>query len=288
VTGRSSSAKPNLQNVPRESEIRSCIGSPPGWKLVEGDYSQVELRMAAHMAQEPTMIRIYRENGDIHTKTACITTGKSPEEVTKEERKKAKAVNFGFLYGMGWRKFIEYAKASYGIDFTEEEAKNIRAAFFATYSALPPWHDRQRRIVKELGFVRSPLGRKRRLPEVYSTDDFARSEAERQAINSPVQAVPPDLTHLAVMQLSKMDGFWEECYLVAQVHDALLFEIREDVVDKWVPLIKGAMENMALVKKIFGIEFLVPIVADVTVGEAWGKGEEWKPSENHTKRKTKK
>lgn len=278
VTGRLSSAKPNLQNVPRESDIRSVIGSPPGWKFVEADYSQIELRVAAHMAGEATMIRIYRNGGDIHRETACVVTGKTPEEVTQDERKKAKAVNFGFLYGMGYRKFVQYAKESYGVDFTEEEAKKIREAYFAKYSNLPYWHERQRRVVQKLGYVRSPLGRKRRLPEVNSTEDSLRAEAERQAINSPVQAVPPDLTHLAVAKLSTMPDFWEECFIVAQVHDALLFEIREDVVDKWAPIIKEAMENPPL-KELFDLEFSVPIEVEITVGNAWGQGEVWQPKE---------
>jgi DNA polymerase-1 len=274
VTGRLSYSKPNPQTVPRNADIRSIMCSPPGWKFVEADYSQIELRGAAHVANERTMIRIYQTGGDIHVETACIITGKRPQDITKDERKKAKAVNFGFLYGMGWKKFIEYAKAKYGVTFTEEEAKRIRKDYFRKFRDLPAWHDRQRRIVKRLGYVRSPLGRKRRLPEVFSSEEGIRAEAERQSINSPVQAIPPDLTLFTMALMDKMPGMWEECYVVAQVHDALLFEVREDVVDKWCGIIKHTMENLPL-KKYFGVEFMVPIVAEVSVGTAWGKGEEW-------------
>jgi len=275
VTGRLAYSKPSPQTVPRNAEIRSCIGAPPGWKLCEFDYSQVELRLVAHVSNEPTMTRIYQTNGDIHIETACIITGKRPEDITEDERKKAKAVNFGFVYGMGWRKFIQYAKTNYGVDFTPEEAKRIRKRFFQKYRGLQPWHDRQRRIVQQLGYVRSLVGRKRRLPEVYSHDEGVQAEALRQSINSPVQACPPDFTHMALAKLDKVPGMWEECFFIFQVHDAILFEIREDVVDKWVPIIKDAMENLPL-KRLFGVEMSVPIVVDAKVGDAWGKGQKWK------------
>jgi DNA polymerase-1 len=274
VTGRLSYSKPNPQTVPRNGDIRSIMCSSPGYKFVEADYSQIELRVAAHMANESTMIRIYQTGGDIHKETACLISGKRPEDVTKDERKKAKAVNFGFLYGMGWRKFVGYAKEKYGVDFTEKEAKEIRKNYFRKFSKLQPWHERQKMIVQKLGYVRSPLGRKRRLPEVFSPEEGIRAEAERQSINSPVQAIPPDLTLLTLGLMDKMPGMWDECYALAQVHDALLFEVREDVVDKWCGIIKHTMENLPL-KKYFNVDFLVPIVVEVSVGTAWGKGEEW-------------
>jgi len=277
VTGRLSSEKPNLQNVPRESDIRTIIGAPPGWKLVEADYSQIELRGAAHAANEQTMIRIYASGGDIHRETATVITGKRPEDITKDERKKAKAVNFGFLYGMGWKKFKQYAKEKYDIEFTDKECKTIRKRFFQKYKALKPWHDRQRRIVHKLGYVRSPIGRIRHLPDVFSQEESIVAEAERQSINSPIQAIPPDLTLLAVAELEKIPGFWEEIFLVCQVHDANLFEVREDVLDKWCPLIKKTMEELPL-KELFDCEFTVPIVVDVKSGDCWGdkNAKEWK------------
>lgn len=278
VTGRWSSRKPNIQNVPRNPEIRKIISSPPGWKFVECDLSQIELRGVAHCAPEPTMLRIYQTNGDIHVETACVITGKTPDQVTKDDRKKAKAVNFGFVYGMGWKKFMKYAKEKYDVEFTEKEAKTIRKRFFDKYKGLKPWHDRQKRIVKSLGFVRSPLGRKRRLPEINSPEDGIRAEAERQSVNSPIQAIPPDITMMALGTLEDMPGMWEECYCIGQVHDALLFEVREDVVDKWAPIIKAAMEDTEKIERIFGVEFQVPIIAEVTVGEAWGQGKEWHPA----------
>lgn len=280
VTGRLSSEKPNLQNVPRDESIRGIIGAPPGWKFIEADYSQIELRIAAHMSADPHMTRIFRMGGDIHTETACMVTGKIPSQITKEERKRAKAVNFGFLYGMGWRKFKQYAKEKYAAEFTDKEAQGARRAFFRKYSSLPSWHARQRRIAHELGYVRSILGRKRRLPEIYSTEEGTVAEAERQAINSPVQSVPPDFSGLAINRLSQLPGFWEEIYWVGQIHDALAFECRGDMVEKWCPLIQDAMINLPL-DDLFNIEVSVPIEVEVKVGDRWGQGTVWKEGEKN-------
>lgn len=231
------------------------------------------------------MQAIYRAGGDIHRETIASILGKRPEDITKDERKKAKAINFGFLYGMGAPKFQDYAKEKYEVDFTMAECKEIRKAFFRKYPMLIPWHERQRRIVQQLGYVRSPLGRRRRLPDVYSEEEAVRAEAMRQSINSPVQAVPPDLTMLTIYYLSKYpkfntvtNGVWDgECYCLGQVHDALLFEIREDVVDKWCKRIKHVMENIPLYK-LFGVRFSVPIEVETTIGTCWGdpNKEEWK------------
>lgn len=281
VTGRLSSEKPNLQNVPRDDSIRGIIGAPKGWKFVEADYSQIELRIVAHMAAEPTMLRIFRTSGDIHTETACMITGKTPAQITKEERKRAKAVNFGFVYGMGWRKFKQYAKEKYGVEFTDKEAQQARKDFFRKYSALPAFHARQRRIAHELGYVRSILGRKRRLPEVFSSEEGLMAEAERQAINSPVQAVPPDFSGLAINQLTKIPGFWKEIYWVGQIHDALAFEIKEDKIDSWCEAIDAAMTTQltVILKEKFNLELSVPIGVEIKVGDRWGRGETWKGGE---------
>lgn len=274
VTHRLAMDEPNLQNVPRLQEVRTIISDPEGL-IVEADYSQIELRTAAHIAGEQTMIRIYVNDGDIHTETACVITGKRPQDITKDERKKAKAVNFGFLYGMGSNKFIQYAKEKYDVEFTPREAKTIRDRFFKKYKYLKPWHEKQKRIVNKLGYVRSPLGNKRRLPDIYSMDEGVRAEAERQSINSPVQSVPPYLTMYAIAQLDKMPGFWEECPCILQVHDALLFNPKTiEMANKWAPIIKREMEEVP-VKELFGFEFMVPIKVDISIGPAWGKGEEW-------------
>ena len=161
----------NLQQVPRDPLIRGLFGAPPGWTFVEADYSQIELRIAAFLAREEHMLHLYNIGADIHLTTAARVTGLPESEVTKKIRKEVgKPVNFGFLYGMGYRKFIETAFNNYGAEFSEEEAKAARATYFKLYPQLLPWHAKQRRLANEYGRVQSPIGRIRHLPDIYSPE----------------------------------------------------------------------------------------------------------------------
>jgi DNA polymerase-1 len=249
--------------------VRSVFGAPEGWKFIQADYSQVELRIAAFLAQEPTMLQIYQLGLDIHTTMAQRMTGKSVEQLTKEERKRAKPVNFGFLYGMGWRRFIQTAWDSYGLVFTEEEAQAARNAFFAEFPKLTPWHAQQRRLVQKNGRVQSPLGRIRHLPDIYSPDRILQQEAQRQAINSPVQSFASDLTILSLTILGPMLRKEFQTRPLGTVHDAILFEGPEDELTSVTALIKDTMENLPL-EEMFNIHLNVPIVADISVGNRWG------------------
>jgi DNA polymerase-1 len=277
VTGRLASGKEEkgdtrvgMQQVPRDPFIRGILGSPPGWSFVEADFSQVELRIAAHYSQEPTMMRLFQMDQDIHLQTAVQVTGKPPERISKEERKKAKAVNFGFLFGMGYKKFVDYARDNYEVVVELDEAKKVRDKFFTTFRGLRPWHERQRRLVRKYGRVQSAIGRVRHLPDIESQDEEVRQEAERQAINSPVQGLASDMMLLAMNMLhAEMPP--EEARIVGSVHDSLLIEVRDDRVDYWAPYVKHVMENLPLKKK-FGATLTVPIKVDVTVGTHWGEG----------------
>lgn len=272
VTGAKSARGVNLQQVPRDTLVRSCFGAPTGWKFIQADYSQVELRIAAFLAQEPTMLQIYQTGQDIHTAMACRMTGKSPSQVTKEERKRAKPVNFGFLYGMGWRRFITTAWDNYGIEFTEEEAQAARKAFFAEFPLLVPWHAKQRRMVRANGRVQSPLGRIRHLPDIYSPAPEVVAEAERQAINSPVQSFASDLTLLSLIRLEqRFRANNLKTRALGTVHDAINFEAPESELEIVVPMIKKTMENLPL-ERMFGIVLNVPIVADLEISSRWGGG----------------
>lgn len=279
VTGRISSGKEegdksrglNAQQIPRDQFLRGVIGAPPGWKFVEADFSQIELRIVAHYSQDPTMMRVYNEDGDIHMETATGLTNKPASAVTKEERKKAKGVNFGFVFGMGWSKFIEYARDSYDLVVTPDESRLYRKRFFQKFSKIQAWHERQRKLVRQYHKVTSLIGRTRNLPDVLSEDEGVRSEAERQAINSPVQGLASDMMLLSLNTLHAMFDP-EEVRIVGTVHDSGLFEIREDCVDKWVPIIREVMENLPL-EKLFGAELSVPIKVDILVGTHWGEGE---------------
>lgn len=266
VTGRLSS---NMQQVPRDLFIRGIIGTRPGWKFIEADFSQVELRIAAMLSGDRALIRAFNNGEDPHAQTAAAVMGKPQSQVTKDERKMAKAVNFGFLYGMGARKFKTYAKEKYGVEVTDEEAQAYRKAFFAQYNALLPWHDRQRRTVHNIGSVRSPIGRVRHLPTINSTDDMVVGEAEREAINSPVQGLASDFTVLAMVELEKILDI-SNARILGNVHDAILLEARDEVADEVAAKVKHVMENLPL-KKLFGWETTVPIEAEVTVGTHWGE-----------------
>jgi len=201
-------------------------------------------------------------------------TGKPASLVTPEERKKAKAVNFGFLYGMGWMKFIATAFLNYGLHVTEDESRAFRDAFFQQFPDLQPWHRRQRILARKYKRVETPMGRVRHLPDVDSMNEEVRAEAERQAINSPVQAMASDMALLSLVHTARRfrrEGI--EAYPVGAVHDAVNFEIRNDHVHLALPIIKETMESLPL-DDMFGVTLTVPIIADIKVGKHWGGASE--------------
>lgn len=260
----------NLQQVPRNKLVRGIFGAAPGWTFVEADYSQIELRIAAFLANERRMLHLYATGQDIHMATAMQMTGKPASLVTSEERKKAKAVNFGFLYGMGWAKFISTAFLNYGLYVSEDESRAFRTAFFDQFPDLPPWHRRQRVLARKYKRVETPMGRVRHLPDIESMNEEVRAEAERQAINSPVQAMASDMALLSLVRTARYfrkEGI--QAYPVGAVHDAVNFEVRNDHVHKALPVIKSIMEELPL-GDMFDCHLTVPIIADLKVGVHWG------------------
>lgn len=275
VTGRPSCEDPNLQQVPRDVRLRSLICAPPGWAFVDADLSQAELRIAAEMSGDPELMRMYQTGGDVHTLTVQRIFGiMNP---TKEERKKGKAINFGFLYGMGWRKFKDYARDNYGVEFSDAECKKIRKYFFQLYAGLVSWHERQRRFVRRNGYVRSLLGRKRRLPAAMSGEDDSQVHAaQRRAINSPVQSFASDLNLAAAAQLH--NSLPREYFrVVGTIHDAVVMLVREDKLTEVLPKIKAAMEHPQVLDKL-DVKLRVPVVSEIEVGP-WGAGREWRALE---------
>lgn len=286
VTGRPSCSEPNLQQVPRDPFIRSIITAPPGYVFFECDYSQAELRIAAAVSGEPTMLSTYRNGGDIHVSTYISVMGMSPEEAVahiidpgkrkaqlKEERKKAKAVNFGFIYGMGWKKFREYAETTYGLVLTVKEAQMMRKRYFEVYAGLIAWHDRQRKIVKAVKQVRTLSGRIRHLPQIDSPDDSLAHQAERLAINSPIQGFGAEL---GLMAISEIDAYFNNdiVKLVGTIHDAIVGYVKIGHELAALRRIQMIMESPKVMRKM-GIDFPLPIVADVSIGN-WGIGHEMK------------
>jgi DNA polymerase I-like protein with 3'-5' exonuclease and polymerase domains len=320
VTGRLSCENPNLQQVPRDPRIRALITAPPGWELIEMDLSQIELRIAAELADEHNMLRVFHEGGDPHWQTALreiergagykkeiLKTAQLHHEkygkdfkkmsyseaveyilgiggsaaaelmdMWKEIRKKAKAINFGYLYGMWWKKFKIYARDNYGVHVTDHEAEASREAFFELYPKLEPWHTKQKRFAQVNGYVRSLSGRKRRLPAAQGGRDTPeRREAQRQAINSPVQSFANELNLMAAIQMRiEFNRRWFR--IIGTVHDAVLMLVRQDKVEH---VYRRGLEIMSKPEllKTFEIEMGVPIEAEAKIG-AWSKGtgiEKW-------------
>jgi DNA polymerase-1 len=280
VTGRLS-GEGGIQQIPRDPFIRAILGATPGWSFLQADFSQVELRIAAMLANEKRMLRQYLNGEDIHMIRACRMTGKVAADVTKEERKKAKPVSFGFIYGMGAPKFVDYAFDNYGVKVTEAESHETREGFFEDYPALRPWHERQRRLARRYQRVSSPIGRVRHLPDILSTDKDVRAESERQAINSPVQSFASDLMLMALIRLharskvENLDKHGPTMYILGTVHDSILFEIKNGHEEYWAPIIKAEMEDMEYVQRTFGFDVTVPIIADIEIGTHWGETKEW-------------
>lgn len=282
VTGRPSCEDPNIQQTPRDPLIRSLIGAPPGWIAWEADYSQIELRVVALLAQERTMLYIFQTGGDIHEETYQSIMGCSTQDAVahirnpakrkaqqKEERKKAKAINFGFIYGMGWKKFMEYALSKYDLVFSPRESQNIRRRYFEKYSDLPAFHDRQRRLVRNNGMVHTLTGRIRHLPTVYSSVEYKRAEAERQAINSPVQGFGAEMTLLALPEIIALDPEQEDLKVCGTIHDATIGRVRESHIEMLQDVRRVMVHPSGLDK--LNIDLDVPILVDVEVGN-WSVG----------------
>ena len=267
VTGRLSSTDPNLQQTPRENWMRNCLGAPPGWKLLSPDYVQIEMKLAGHYSQDETLIQLYLNGEDVHLQTAMLITGLPAEMITKELRKKAKAVNFGLIFGMSAQGLQEYAKEKYDVDMTLEEAITWRKAFFKKYWGLPVWHRKQVKQVHEKHQVVSLIGRVRHLNNILSSDREIVAEAERQAINSPVQGLASDLTLMSSVEVDKVLPH-KEGRLMGLVHDQALYMVRDDVVEFWKGEIKSIMENPPL-SKFTSEKLLVPLEVDISVSESW-------------------
>lgn len=278
VTGRSASSDPNGQNFPKRGEFakeyRAIFEAPDGWVLLEADYSQLELRIAGILSKEPTFLKIYKEGGDIHCMTASIVMGitleafmafkRTDPEKYALGRYRAKAVNFGFIYGMGFRKFVIYAKTDYGIDYTEEEGKRIRSAFFGRYRALASWHEAVKAFVRIHKYVRCIDGRIRHLPAVVVDDDGVAASAERMAVNSPVQGFGSDLGLIALARINS--GLNHNFVrVIGFVHDAIICLARKGREMEAARELKRYMETNPL-KEWFGFTPPIPIVADVSIG----------------------
>lgn len=261
ATGRLSSNDPNLQNIPVKTEegqkVRTAFTAEPGWKLVAFDYSQIELRLAAHMSRDKKMIEAFQTNTDIHAATAATINGVPLDQVTAKMRREAKAINFGILYGQGPHGLSQGAGISYA------EASDFIKKYFQAYPGIKQMMDGFISIAREKGYAETLLGRRRPLPELNSTIPMVRKAAERMAINTPLQGTAADIIKLAMINIADwLSNCENDIHLLLQVHDELIFEIREDKVDEYAPAIKDLMEKPLPLK--------VPVVVDKKQGQDWG------------------
>lgn len=280
TTGRLSSRGPNLQQVPRDPFIRSILGAPPGWLFMEADYSQVELRLGAMLANERTMLRILATGQDMHTNTAASILRKLPGDITKDERVVwGKHPNFGLLFGMGPGQ--EGRKGGYrdycwenGIEISYEDARRVYDRFHETYPRLRSWHERQKRLAHRYGRVTNAIGRVRHLVDISSSDTGVQGEAERQAINMPVQSLASELMLVSLVRLARTLPR-HVARIIGTTHDQLMFMVRDGYVDEVAPMVRDTMEDVGYVEKVFGAQITVPIVAEIEVGTHWGETEPW-------------
>ncbi len=272
-SGRMSCSDPNLQQIPRGNEYRRCFVARPRWVLVKADYSQIELRIAAKVAGEEVMIAAYQDRRDLHTLTAARILNKPEPEVTKADRQLAKAVNFGLLYGMGWRGLKGYAGANYGVALTDVQAKGYREAFFRSYPGLRAWHDRvgsdlRRRFHADptgTHEVRTLAGRRRILRVAKTRGSGTPYPNVTDALNTPVQGTGADGLKEAIARLWESRTECPEAVPVMFCHDEIVLEIPVGDAAPAVDWLRRCMVE-AVARWIDP----VPVEVDVTVGRTWG------------------
>ena len=272
-TGRLSSSNPNVQQI--SARLKPAFIPRPGHVLLDLDYSQVELRVAAFISRSQPMIEAFQRGDDLHRLLAAKIAGKAPEDVTSLERKRAKAGNFGLLYGMSPGGFQSYAATAYDVSLTLAEAQAVHSAFFEMWDGMRQWHERSKRRAYERGYVTSPIGRTQWLSDLYSKSSFKSSHAERNALNSPVQGFGSDLMQMAAASImGTLPGYplpkVEGAHVVATVHDEICIEVPED---RWQEILiecKRRMEDVNTFLRPLDCQMDVPIVAGPSAGTRWG------------------
>lgn len=260
VTGRLSSTEPNLQNIPIRTElgqrIRAAFIPEKGHKLISADYSQLELRILAHITKDPVMLEAYQTNEDIHAKTAKLVFGATDDKDLKEKRRLAKIVNFGIAYA------VEAFGLSTRVGISKAEARKVIDDYFATYKGIRAYMDRIPEEAREKGYITSLFGRRRYFPGIRDRNFTVRSRAEREAINMPIQGTASDIVKIAMIKVfNAIKDAGLKTKMIMQVHDELLFEAPVDEIDAVTGIIKREMESAATLD--------VPLVAEIGVGDNW-------------------
>ncbi|WP_334327799.1 DNA polymerase I [Gilliamella apicola] len=261
ITGRLSSNDPNLQNIPVRNEegrrIRQAFIAPKGCKIISADYSQIELRIMAHLSQDESLLNAFAHDKDIHRVTAGEILGKAESEVTNEERRRAKAVNFGLIYGMS------AFGLSKQINIPRKEAQFYIDRYFERYPGVQQYMEQTRQLAAEQGYVETLSGRRLYLPKIRSTNGIEKRGAERAAINAPMQGTAADIIKTAMIKMSEWikNQSADNIKMVMQVHDELVFEVKDAFVEQYCTEIKKIMENC--------YQLSVPLKVDVGIGNNW-------------------
>ena len=260
ATGRLSSSDPNLQNIPIRGEdgkeIRKAFIPEPGCLFFSADYSQIELRVMAHLSQDPQMIEVFREGKDLHAATAANIYKKPIEEVTRDERTKSKRANFGIIYG------ITVFGLAERLDIPRDEAKMLIDGYFETFPQVHDYMEKSKEIARQQGYVTTLFGRRRYLPDINSANSVVRGFAERNAINAPIQGTAADIIKVAMIHICqrfKAEGIKSK--MILQVHDELNFSVYPDEKEKVERIVLEEMQN--------AFHMSVPLVADSGFGENW-------------------
>ncbi|PXY92790.1 DNA polymerase I [Gilliamella apis] len=261
VTGRLSSNDPNLQNIPVRNEegrrIRQAFIAPQGYKIISADYSQIELRIMAHLSQDQSLLSAFANDKDIHRVTASEVLSKPEADVTAEERRRAKAVNFGLIYGMS------AFGLSKQINLPRKEAQFYIDRYFERYPGVQAYMEETRQLATQQGYVETLSGRRLYLPKIISGNGIEKRGAERAAINAPMQGTAADIIKTAMIKMSEWikNQPTGNIRMVMQVHDELVFEVKEELVSEYSALIKSIMENC--------YQLSVPLKVDVGIGNNW-------------------
>jgi DNA polymerase-1 len=263
ATGRISSSEPNLQNIPVRTELGRQVRKAfvaegaPRWLLLSADYSQIELRVLAHLSRDPGLVSAFQRGEDIHTATAAQIYAVPPDQVTPDMRRIAKVMNFGVIYGL----------SPYGIsqqtELTTEEGHRFIESYFSKYPGIRDYLENTKEQARTLGYVETLLGRRRYIPEINSSNAQVRQAAERMAVNMPVQGTAADIMKLAMIRVHRrLEREGLRAKLILQVHDELMFELPVEETE----VLKGiVLEEMPSALKL-----AVPLKVDIKTGYTWG------------------
>ena len=263
VTGRVSSNDPNLQNIPTRTDLgrrirTAFVPGEPGWLLLAADYSQIELRVLAHLSQDPALLDAFRQDLDIHAATAAQVYDVALDAVTADQRRIAKVLNFGVIYGVsGWG-------ISQQTGLNMEEGRQFITSYFERYQGAADYRDRTVNQAREQGYVQTLLGRRRATPEIHSSNPAIRQATQREAVNMPIQGTAAEIMKLAMVRVrNRMEEMGLSSRMLLQVHDELIFEAPADEIE--------TLKGLVLEEMPRALELAVPLKVMVKTGASWGE-----------------